>query len=144
MTWTLAAVGKSSSTHVLDAAPNSAPVEKKKPRNNGKAVQPSATAPPLEVSCTVPPTDAVVDVVPTSVDLGHVGISDEVLPAAADLGAGKETTTTVPPTETLPISSTLPSQGKIGVNLPPVLPTGDNIGLCSVPTGWFMFPTNRR
>jgi hypothetical protein len=163
MTWTPAAVGKSSSTHVLDAAPNSAPVEKKKPRNNGKAVQPSATAPPLEVSRTVPPTDAlpsssciptqgnigvstphilptkdniglssqvenqckVGDAVPTSVDLGHVGISDEVLPAAADLGPGKETTTTVPPTEALPISS----------NLPPVLPTGENIGLCSLPTG---------
>ncbi len=134
MTLTPAAVGKSSSTHVQDAAPNSASVEKKKPRIKGKAVQPSATAPPLEVSCTVPPTDAVVDVVPTSVDLGHVGISDEVLPAAADLGAGKETTATVPPTEALPISSTLPSQGEIGVNLPPVLPTGGNIGLSSVPT----------
>jgi hypothetical protein len=138
-------------------------------RNNGKAVQPSATAPPLEVSHTVTPTDAlpssshlptqgnigvntphilptgdntglssqlenqckVGDAVPTSVDLGHVGISDEVLPVATDLGPEKETTTIVPPTEALPISSTLPSQGNIGINLPPVLPTRDNIGLSS-------------
>jgi hypothetical protein len=84
--------------------------------------------------------------VPTSVDLGDVGITDEVLHAAADLGTEKETTTTVlgdggkfdkvlyitvPPTEALPTSSTLPTQGNIGVNLSHILPTGDNIGFSS-------------
>jgi len=169
MTWTAAAVGKSSSTHVLDAVPNSAPVVMKTTSNNVKAVKPSATAPPLEVSPTVPPTDALPSsshsptqgnigvktphilptrdniglnsqaenqckvgvAVPTSVDLGDVGITDEVLHAAADLGTEQETTTTVPPTEALPISSTLPTQGNIHVNLPPILPTGDNISFSS-------------
>jgi len=57
-TWTPAAVGKSSSTHVLDAVPNSAPVVMKTTSNNEKAVKPSATVPTLEVSRTVLPTDA--------------------------------------------------------------------------------------
>jgi hypothetical protein len=71
------------------------------------------------------------DAVPTSVDLGDVGISDEVLHAAADLSPEKETNTTVPPTEALPISPTLPTQGNIIVNLSPILPTADNIGFSS-------------